>query len=75
MPGGALWDTNLLVPVKSPFLALDRQLIISKCEFQLDDSGGRRTVLTVAPQEAFTPEGDNSGSSGDTGKSWNNGPN
>lgn len=74
-PSGPLWDTNLLVPVTSPFLAIDRQLLIGKVEFQLDESGGRRTVLTVAPPEAFTPEGAAPpGGTGDTDQSWNNGP-
>ncbi len=74
-PTGALWDTNLLVPVTSPFLAIDRQLLIGKVEFQLDESDGRRTVLTVAPQEAFTPDGASSpGGAGGTDQSWNNGP-
>ena len=75
-PAGALWDTNLLVPVTSPFLAIDRQLLIGKVQFLLDENGGRRTELTVAPQEAFTPEGTSaSGGTGETDQSWNNGPN
>jgi prophage tail gpP-like protein len=73
-PGGDLWDTNLLVPVMSPFLELERQLLIGKVEFKLDEQGGRRTVLTVAPQDAFTPEPDNAGSTGDTANNWNDGP-
>jgi prophage tail gpP-like protein len=75
-PNGELWNTNLLVPVKCPFLAIQRQLLVSKVEFEFDNSGGRRTTLTLAPQEAFAPEGD-SGSSGSSGKSnsiWNQGP-
>lgn len=71
-PGGALWDTNLLVPVISPFLALNRQLLIGKVEFQLDEQGGRRTVITVAPQNAYTPE-PGGGSTGGSDGSWNDG--
>jgi len=70
--GGALWDTNLLVPVISPFLALNRQLLIGKVEFQLDEQGGRRTVVTVAPQNAYTPE-PGAGSTGGSDGSWNDG--
>jgi prophage tail gpP-like protein len=73
-PGGALWETNYLVPVHSPFLAIDRQLLVGKVEFQLDDQGGRRTVVTVAPQDAFTPEPGGGGSTGDTADNWNDGP-
>jgi prophage tail gpP-like protein len=71
---GALWDTNLLVPVISPFLALDRQLLIGGVEFHLDEKDGRRTVLTVVPQDAYTPEPGDSGSTGDTSGNWNDGP-
>lgn len=70
-PDGALWNTNLLVAVKSPFLAIDRQMLVSKVEFLLNGESGRTTVLSVAPQEAFTPEGDGAGSSGKTDPVWN----
>ena len=72
-PGGALWDVNLLVPVISPFLALDRELLIGKVEFHLDEQGGRRTIVTVAPQNAYTPEPGGSGGTGSTDGSWNDG--
>jgi prophage tail gpP-like protein len=73
-PGGALWSTNLLVPVISPFLELERQLLIGRVEFQLDETGGRRTVLTVAPQDAFTPEPAGGGATGDSATNWDDGP-
>lgn len=54
--GGDLWDTNLLVPVKSPFLALDMDLLIGSVTYRLDTSGGRTTELTLKPSAAYTPE-------------------
>lgn len=73
-PQGVLWNTNLLVQVTSPFLTIDRQLLVSKVEFHMDDSGGRRAVLTVAPQEAFTPEGEAPAGNGKTDDYWNKAP-
>lgn len=61
-PQGKLWSTNMLVPVKSPMLALDKQLLVGRVVFQFDEKDGRRTELTLAPQEAFTPEPADSGS-------------
>lgn len=53
-PGGTLWKVNQTVPVKSPYLQLDQELLIGSVTFILDQ-GGRRTELLVAPPEAFTP--------------------
>lgn len=54
--GGALWGVNETVLVNSPRLELNRSLLIAKVEYLLDDKSGSRTQLTVAPQEAYTPE-------------------
>lgn len=54
-PDGKLWKKNQLVLVRSPRLAIDRKLLIANVRFGVS-SGGSVTRLTVAPQEAFTPE-------------------
>lgn len=55
-PNGKLWTKNQLIPVKSPMLAVDLQLLISEVKFSMSDRTGRTTQLTVAPKEAFTPD-------------------
>jgi prophage tail gpP-like protein len=54
---GNLWDTNLLVPVKSPMLVIDKSLLIGQMRFTLDENG-RRTELTLMPPEAYQPAPD-----------------
>jgi prophage tail gpP-like protein len=73
---GKLWDTNFLVSVTSPRLAVDRTLLISKVVWTISESG-RFTHITVAPQEAFTPEPDAATapkSKGKTAFQWNDTP-
>lgn len=52
---GDLWRVNMVVPVRDPLLGIDRDLIISEVQYDLDDSGTTST-LSVAPAEAFLPE-------------------
>lgn len=53
---GQLWETNGVVHVIDPLMALDRSLVIGGVDFTLDGSGGMITKLTMAPLEAFEPE-------------------
>jgi prophage tail gpP-like protein len=53
---GNPWRKNVLIGVTAPRLALDRQLLIAGVEFTLDETRGKRTKLSLAPPEAFTPE-------------------
>jgi prophage tail gpP-like protein len=53
--GGDLWKVNQSVPVKCPWLELDQELLIGAVTKILDDRGGRRTELLVAPEAAFSP--------------------
>jgi prophage tail gpP-like protein len=55
-PNGKLWDTNYYIPVKSPRLELDMQLLIGKVTFSLSSDQGSTTKLSVAPAEAYTLE-------------------
>jgi prophage tail gpP-like protein len=49
---GPLWDVNLLVPVVSPWLGIDRDLLIASVEFRKDDSGSTTTLELTVP-DAF----------------------
>jgi prophage tail gpP-like protein len=53
---GTLWAINQLVPVTSPWLQIDQDLLIAGTTFKLDDSGGRTTALRLGPIEGFTPD-------------------
>jgi prophage tail gpP-like protein len=57
VPGGPLWDVNVLVPVISPWLGIDRVLLISSVEFRKDDSGST-TRLELTLPDAFAAEDD-----------------
>lgn len=53
--GGDLWKVNQTVPVTAPWLQIDHELLVGAVTFLLDDRGGRRTELLMAPPEAFMP--------------------
>jgi prophage tail gpP-like protein len=57
VPGGPLWDVNLLVPVVSPWLGINRVLLVSTVEFRKDDSGST-TRLELTLPDAYATEGD-----------------
>jgi prophage tail gpP-like protein len=57
LPGGPLWDVNLLVPVISPWLGINRVLLVSTVEFRKDDSGST-TRLELTLPDAYATEGD-----------------
>lgn len=61
---GPLWDVNLLVPVVSAWLGIDRDLLISSVEYRKDD-GGTTTALELTLPDAFAGEGE--GEAGDSG--------
>lgn len=69
-PDDTLWKTNNLAPVKSPFLQLDRELLIGSVSYHLDESGGRRTEMTLAPRGAYMPEPDPKGFNGSSAAVW-----
>ena len=52
---GRLWRVNELIKVRADWMRLDHELLIVGTEFTLDDAG-RRTMLTLTPPEAMTPE-------------------
>ena len=53
---GALWPVNALVRVRSPFLGIDGDLLITQATYTLESSGGTTTELSLMPPEAFQPE-------------------
>jgi prophage tail gpP-like protein len=73
---GPLWDVNLLVPVVSPWLGIDRDLLISSVEFRKDD-GGSTTALELTLPDAFMGEGEggtaSGGDAGANGDLWSGG--
>lgn len=54
--GGALWPVNALVFVRSPTLELSEEMLISQVVYNLDESSGTTTELTLRLPGAFTPE-------------------
>lgn len=54
-PDGSLWRVNQMVPVKSDFLGVDQDLLISAITWSLSDQG-HETELTLNPIEAFEPD-------------------
>ena len=55
-PDGTLWTVNQLVPVTSPALGVDQDLLIARVEFELSAQSGRTTKLTLGPVEGYTPD-------------------
>lgn len=53
---GALWPVNALVRLYSPRLEVDGELLITEATYNLDDSAGTTTTLTLRPPDAFIPE-------------------
>jgi len=52
--GGGLWEPNMLATVVSPWLSLEREMIISEITYSYDDSG-ERTSLELTLPDAFLP--------------------
>lgn len=53
---GTLWPVNALVHVRSPFLGIDEELLITQATYSLTETDGTITELTLMPAAAFTPE-------------------
>ncbi len=50
---GVLWRKNMVVPLQSPSLAPDVELLIAGCEYVLNNEEGTVTRLTLTRPEAF----------------------
>lgn len=48
--GAGLWQPNRLVQVVSPWLGLNREMLIATCAFVLDESGSRTELGLVLPE-------------------------
>lgn len=55
-PDGTLWRINQSLPVTSPSLGVDQDLLVGRVEYVLSPSEGEITRLRVAPIEAYTPD-------------------
>lgn len=53
---GTLWTCNTITPLRSPRLGVDRELLIARVTYRLDDKDGRLTEMIVGPVEGFTPD-------------------
>jgi prophage tail gpP-like protein len=53
---GALWPVNALVPVRSPYLGIDGEMLITQATYGIDGSTGTTTALTLRRPDAFLPE-------------------
>lgn len=52
---GTLWAPNMMAQVEAPWLALNRELIISEVTYSYDASG-EKTTLTLTLPDAFLPD-------------------
>jgi prophage tail gpP-like protein len=52
---GTLWPVNARVPIRSPSLEFDGEMLITETTFRID-SGGTTTELRLRPPGAFLPE-------------------
>lgn len=66
---GARWDTNRLTHVRSPWLGLDRDLLITEVTYTLSDQGSL-CRMTLVPPEAFREEPSDDGGSGEGRGLW-----
>lgn len=55
-PGGALWDVNMLVPVRSSWLRMNGVMLIKAVTFTLDNGGGTITQLDLTSPSAWRPD-------------------
>lgn len=53
---GALWPINARVNVRSPFLGVEGEMLITQATYSLDDRTGTTTHLELKRPDAFTPE-------------------
>jgi prophage tail gpP-like protein len=47
------WRKNMLVPVYSPMINLDAEMLIVSCLYTIAEGGGTVTNMTIAPPGAF----------------------
>lgn len=53
MTNGELWPLNSLVQIKSPFLSVDEELLISEIEFSVSDQRGTETRMELTRPDAY----------------------
>jgi prophage tail gpP-like protein len=52
---GTLWQPNMMVQVEAPWLAVDRELIISEVTYNYSEDG-EKTTLSLTLPDAFLPD-------------------
>lgn len=53
---GSLWPVNALIQVRSPFLGIDGEMLISQVVYGITDQRGTTTDLSLKRPDAFLPE-------------------
>ncbi|QPC44010.1 hypothetical protein HW532_15720 [Kaustia mangrovi] len=65
-PGGALWEPNKLVRLRSPMLGIDAEMLITQITYSIDTGSGTTAKLALKRPEAYTPRtGGGGGGKGD----------
>lgn len=54
-PGGPLWEPNMVVPVRSPWLRMEGEMMIRQVTYERGEGGTTSKLDLVSPQ-AFAPE-------------------
>lgn len=68
---GRLWAINERIQVRLPSFGIDDEMLVATTSFTMDHKGGRKTMLTLGPPDAFTPEpADAPKAAGSTGAWW-----
>ena len=55
-PNGQLWTPNEIISTTLPTLGVTQDLLIAQVTFVLSETGGRQTMLRLAPVAAYTPD-------------------
>lgn len=53
---GSLWPVNARVQLRSPFLGIDGEMLITEATYRLSEASGTQTELTLMRPDAFLPE-------------------
>lgn len=53
---GSLWPINAIVPLRSPSLGVNADMLIVQADHSVSDRDGTKTVLTLQSADAYAPE-------------------
>lgn len=55
-PGGPLWQPNRITRVRAPAHDLDADMMISACEYRVEESSGTTTTMILRRPDAYLPQ-------------------